>query len=56
MQLYYIFKHLVNVAITLMFVYFWIGGVVIAEGWMKLVAVYFFPYGWYLFIAKYLMP
>lgn len=56
MQLYYIFKQAVNVGLLLLFLYMWIAGVVIANGWWKLLAVYFFPYAWYLFVAKYLMP
>lgn len=56
MQLYYIFKRTLDAVIALLFMYLWIAGVVLANGWMKLLAVFFFPYAWYLFIAKYLMP
>lgn len=30
----------------------WLAGIVIAQGWLKLVAILFPPYSWYLLIEK----
>ena len=30
----------------------WIAGIVIAQGWFKLIAIILPPYAWYLFIEK----
>ena len=56
MQLYYIFKYLISIVIGLGFFYVWIVGTILADGWWKLATIFFFPYAWYLFVEKYLMP
>lgn len=30
----------------------WLAGIVIAQGWLKLIAIIFPPYSWYLLIEK----
>jgi hypothetical protein len=30
----------------------WIAGMVIAQGWLKIIAIVFPPYAWYLLIEK----
>lgn len=37
---------------NLIFIAAWISGVVLAQGWLKLVAALFWPYGWYLIAER----
>lgn len=59
MNLYTLIKHvfdtLTTIAFVLLFFASWIGGMVLANGWWKLLAFFFFPYSWYLLLEKYLI-
>ena len=45
-------KLLSEAALFSMFVIPWLAGTVLAQGWLKIIAVVFFPYAWYLVAEK----
>lgn len=47
-------KHAVQALSCLVFMATWIVGMVLAQGGMKIVAIFIPPYGWYL-IAEFIM-
>lgn len=54
--LYLILSNMMSVCFTLVFLYAWVLGAVLASGfWEKLLAIVFVPYGWYLIVEKYLV-
>lgn len=56
MNIYQLIRYLVDTSLGLLFIVSWVAGVVIATGWkLKLAAIFFFPYGWYLIVEKYLI-
>lgn len=47
-----VFEPFFRLLFNLVIVVPWVVGVVLAQGWLKLVAFVFVPYAWYLMIEK----
>ena len=45
---------IVLIVATFGFMVPWVMGVVLAEGWLKVIAVPFFPYAWYLTCERFM--
>lgn len=54
MNIYQFLQYFINMCVGLSLVYGYFLGIVLAHGWMKLVSIFFFPYGYYLIVEKYL--